>query len=117
MNCKKCNSPMKEYLGLKETGWDCVNQNCNKTVSIITLPEAAKISDIVNITFKPVPVPSDDYMDALRYITGLSFPETATGEQLNYIAKSIGLDIMCDETDEDFRFRLLALLDGSNDEN
>lgn len=30
MNCPKCSEPMKEYQGLKETGWDCVNVDCGK---------------------------------------------------------------------------------------
>lgn len=39
MNCPKCNQPMKEYHGLVETGWDCVNANCGEqTISKDILP-------------------------------------------------------------------------------
>ena len=34
MNCPKCSQLMKEYLGLKETGWDCVNTDCGKEINI-----------------------------------------------------------------------------------
>ncbi len=30
MKCLKCEHEMKPYVGLVETGWDCVNPNCGK---------------------------------------------------------------------------------------
>jgi len=37
MRCPKCNHEMKEYTGLFEKGWDCVNQYCGNETHDIAL--------------------------------------------------------------------------------
>lgn len=57
MNCSKCNQPMKPYLGLSQTGWDCTNENCGKESHIPTYKfvySSPTAEDSTNKTTPPV---------------------------------------------------------------
>ena len=61
MNCSICNQPMKEYHGLVETGWDCINPNCGATLNKNILPgnnPFLKLPDDIEVTIVESPTPS-----------------------------------------------------------
>lgn len=138
MNCSKCNQPMREYLGLTEKGWDCVNDNCKleDTVKIV-LPEWP-----VHEFASPVPGVSsyyqdtdmDDLVDALIHTLDKDTLKLFSGDNGQAILRGWALaqveqqqalhqlfDQLCldphpypryiDESDDDYQFRLKALLD------
>lgn len=128
MNCPKCSQPMKEYFGLSEKGWDCVNNECGKAAP----PEYAiydwhvgdsYVNDLANDIQKRLEESAKQFIgsktddavkDAIAKMSAQLWNDlvgTATAEKLQGLTKDVeSHDEMryIDESEEDFQFRLDA---------
>lgn len=84
MKCPKCNHEMKEYVGLQETGWDCVNEYCGNEAHDVALDYNGQI---ITPEYPPTfyPMPKEDYsdfLDAIMYAYNIPRMPEETDEQL-----------------------------------
>jgi hypothetical protein len=122
---------MKEYLGLKETGWDCINENCGKEVSI-SLPKPEQYQFSVHRGYPTQEQVTPITYDELSNTLGKDFQEVAKELEkrleeafATYIANYAPVEIVgycgdlerfSDESSDDYEFRVNAHLDGGDDE-